>query len=78
MALRTCTEICLDCYSASFLNAQVGNGHGEAAPQAKEQLKSVSPCLLVDDVVKSAEYCRDVPGFHFDRYWGEQACSQSC
>ena len=27
------------------------------------QLKSVSPCLLVDDVVKSAEYYRDVLGF---------------
>ena len=46
----------------------------EAAPQVKEQLKSVSPCLLVDDVVKSAEYYRDVLGFHFDRYWGEPAC----
>jgi catechol 2,3-dioxygenase-like lactoylglutathione lyase family enzyme len=46
----------------------------EAAPHLKEQLKSVSPCLRVDDVVKSAEYYRDVLGFHFDRYWGELAC----
>lgn len=46
----------------------------EAAPQVKEQLKSVSPCLLVDHVVKSAEYDRDALGFHFDRYWGEPPC----
>lgn len=42
----------------------------EAALHLKEQLKSVSPCLLVDDVVKSAEYYRDTLGFHFDRYLG--------
>ena len=46
----------------------------EAAPHLKERLKSVSPCLLVADVVKSVEYYRDVPGFHFDGYWGEPAC----
>jgi hypothetical protein len=40
----------------------------EAAPRVKEQLKSVSPCLLVDDVVKSAEYYREVLEFYFDRY----------
>lgn len=35
----------------------------EAALHPKERFKSVSPCFLVDDVVKSAEYYRDVLGF---------------
>jgi predicted enzyme related to lactoylglutathione lyase len=46
----------------------------ETAARVKEQFKSVSPCLLVDDVIKSAEFYRDVLGFHFDRYWGEPPC----
>jgi catechol 2,3-dioxygenase-like lactoylglutathione lyase family enzyme len=46
----------------------------EAALHPKERFKSVSPCFLVDDVVKSAESYRDVLGFHFDRYWGKTAC----
>ena len=31
-------------------------------------------CFIVDDVVKSAEYYRDVLGFSFHRYWGEPPC----
>ena len=30
--------------------------------------------FLVADVVKSAEYYRDVLGFSFERYWGEPPC----
>jgi predicted enzyme related to lactoylglutathione lyase len=75
MALRVRAKICLDRYSAGFLNShRFATAMAEAAPRVKEQLKSVSPCLLVDDVVKSAEYYRDVLGFHFDRYWGEPPC----
>jgi len=46
----------------------------EAAPHLKGRLKSVSPCLLLDDGIKSVEYYRDVPGVHFDCYGGEPAC----
>jgi predicted enzyme related to lactoylglutathione lyase len=46
----------------------------EIAPNTKNKLKAISPCFLVDDVVKSAEYYRDVLGFHFHRYWGEPPC----
>ncbi|HET6372695.1 MAG TPA: VOC family protein [Candidatus Polarisedimenticolia bacterium] len=35
---------------------------------------NVSPNLLVTDIVKAAEYFRDVLGFSFDRYWGEPPC----
>jgi catechol 2,3-dioxygenase-like lactoylglutathione lyase family enzyme len=45
----------------------------EPVPSAKA-FRAVSPCFLVDDVVKSAEYYRDVLGFHFRRYWGEPPC----
>jgi predicted enzyme related to lactoylglutathione lyase len=31
-------------------------------------------CFVVDDVVKTAEYYRDILGFHFERYWGEPPC----
>jgi predicted enzyme related to lactoylglutathione lyase len=43
-----------------------------AAPVVK--FLGVSPSFLVDDVVKSAEFYRDVLGFHFNRYWGEPPC----
>ena len=43
------------------------------APSSAKFL-GISPCFLVDDVVKSAEYYRDVLGFHFERYWGEPPC----
>lgn len=32
------------------------------------------PVFLVDDIVKSAEWYRDVLGFQFDRFWGEPPC----
>jgi predicted enzyme related to lactoylglutathione lyase len=38
------------------------------------KLNSVSLCFLVEDVVKTAEYYRDVLGFSFERYWGEPPC----
>jgi predicted enzyme related to lactoylglutathione lyase len=41
---------------------------------SKRKLKFVCVCFLVDDVVKSAEYYRDVLGFSFERYWGEPPC----
>ena len=42
--------------------------------RAATRLNSVSPIFLVADVVKAAEYYRDVLGFRFDRYWGEPPC----
>ena len=41
---------------------------------SERQLNYVCVCFLVDDVVKSAEYYRDVLGFSFNRYWGEPPC----
>jgi catechol 2,3-dioxygenase-like lactoylglutathione lyase family enzyme len=38
------------------------------------RLKHSHPIFLVKDVVKAAEYYRDVLGFRFDRYWGEPPC----
>jgi catechol 2,3-dioxygenase-like lactoylglutathione lyase family enzyme len=35
------------------------------------QITSVSPVLLVADVFETAEYYRDVLGFHFDQIYGE-------
>ncbi len=35
------------------------------------QLQNAIPYLLVDDVYKSAEYYRDVLGFHFEQFWGD-------
>lgn len=46
----------------------------DVASQAAQRLRSISPCFLVEDVVRTAEYYRDVLGFHFDRYWGELPC----
>jgi catechol 2,3-dioxygenase-like lactoylglutathione lyase family enzyme len=46
----------------------------DPAAYATEKLRSISPCFLVDDLVKTAEYYRDVLGFHFDRYWGQPPC----
>src|SRR5260370_41719752 len=39
-----------------------------------QKLLGISPSFLVDDVVKTAEYDRDVLGFSFNRYWGEPPC----
>lgn len=38
------------------------------------KLLGISPSFIVDDVVKTAEYYRDVLGFSFGRYWGEPPC----
>ena len=35
------------------------------------QFSSVSPVLLVADVFETAEYYRDVLGFHFDQIYGQ-------
>jgi uncharacterized glyoxalase superfamily protein PhnB len=44
----------------------------ESTPQ--RNLSSVCVCFIVDDIVKSAEFYRDVLGFSFERYWGEPPC----
>ena len=41
---------------------------------SERKLNYVCVCFVVDDVVKSAEYYRDVLGFSFNRYWGEPPC----
>ncbi len=40
----------------------------------KQEFRGASPSFIVDDVVKSAEYYRDILGFRFERYWGEPPC----
>jgi catechol 2,3-dioxygenase-like lactoylglutathione lyase family enzyme len=45
-----------------------------AATGVSNRLKHSHPIFLVKDVVKAAEYYRDVLGFRFDRYWGEPPC----
>ena len=35
------------------------------------QLLRVNPYFLVENVFESAEYYRDVLGFHFHQFWGE-------
>jgi len=35
------------------------------------KILSVTPVLLVRDVVKSANYFRDKLGFSYDRFWGD-------
>jgi len=52
--------------------AETGIAQNSVQPQQK--LKGISPSFLVDDVVKSAEFYRDVLGFTFNRYWGEPPC----
>jgi uncharacterized glyoxalase superfamily protein PhnB len=42
--------------------------------EQKRNFYSVSVCFLVDDIVATAEYYRDVFGFFFHRYWGEPPC----
>lgn len=42
--------------------------------KSEQKFKGISPSFLVDDVVKSAEFYRDVLGFTFNRYWGEPPC----
>ena len=45
---------------------------GSARPQP--DILFTIPVFLVDDIVKSAEWYREVLGFQFDRYWGEPPC----
>ena len=40
-------------------------------PVTSPRLTSAASILLVNNVVESAEWYRDVLGFRFDRYWGE-------
>jgi predicted enzyme related to lactoylglutathione lyase len=46
----------------------------EPKPAQPQKLLGISPSFIVDDVVKAAEYYRDVLGFSFNRYWGEPPC----
>jgi predicted enzyme related to lactoylglutathione lyase len=39
-----------------------------------QQLRAIAPRFFVADVVRSANYYRDVLGFAFDRLWGEPPC----
>src|SRR5205085_6622128 len=45
----------------------------QVVPTTK-RLLTITPFFIVDDVVRSAEYYRDVLGFSFDRCWGEPPC----
>jgi len=40
----------------------------------ERNLSTVCVCLIVDDIVKCAEYYRDILGFSFQRIWGEPPC----
>ena len=51
-------------------DAAASKGREAAAPQ---KFKGVSPSFLVDDVVKSAEYYRDVLGIQFRPLLGRAA-----
>lgn len=41
---------------------------------APVRLRASAAVLMVRDVIRSAEYYRDVLGFAFERYWGEPPC----
>ncbi len=45
-----------------------------APSKSPQKFAGISPSFLVDEVVKTTEYYRDVLGFSFDRYWGEPPC----
>jgi uncharacterized glyoxalase superfamily protein PhnB len=38
---------------------------------SEQQLFSIAPYFIVDNIFQSAEFYRDKLGFHFDRFWGE-------
>jgi predicted enzyme related to lactoylglutathione lyase len=40
----------------------------------ERNLRAICACFIVDDIVKSAEYYRDVLGFSFESYFGEPPC----
>ena len=37
--------------------------------EAKASHWSIAPCLIVDDMVATANYYRDKLGFHYERFW---------
>ncbi|HKW89101.1 MAG TPA: VOC family protein [Candidatus Acidoferrales bacterium] len=39
-----------------------------------KQLLCAHPCLIVNNLIESAEFYRDKLGFTFERYWGEPPC----
>lgn len=41
---------------------------------AKSKIVGSAPILLVEDVVASATYYRDMVGFSYERFWGEPPC----
>jgi len=45
-----------------------------STPGEHPRVRSATPVLAVEDVVRTAEYYRDRLGFRFDRYWGEPPC----
>jgi len=45
-----------------------------AQATAVNRMRKIHPLFLVPDVVKTAEYYRDVLGFRFERYWGAPPC----
>lgn len=46
----------------------------QSAPSKQIRLQASHPIFLVPDVVKAAEWYRDILGFRFDRFWGEPPC----
>ena len=46
----------------------------DVLPGPKSQCMGVSPLFLVPDVLKAAEYYRDVLGFSFNKPYGEPPC----
>jgi predicted enzyme related to lactoylglutathione lyase len=49
-------------------------GMTETSGESPQKFMGISPSFLVDDVVKSAEFYREVLGFTFKRVWGEPPC----
>ncbi|MEA3245908.1 MAG: VOC family protein [Gemmatimonadota bacterium] len=49
----------------------LGNESQGADDRGPRQRWSVAPCLVVDDVVRTATYYRDTLGFHYDRFWND-------
>src|SRR6202042_1371064 len=49
-------------------------GMTKTSGESPQKFMGISPSFLVDDVVKSAEFYRDVLGFTFERFWGEPPC----
>jgi catechol 2,3-dioxygenase-like lactoylglutathione lyase family enzyme len=43
----------------------------QPAPVVSRQLQGITPVFIVSDIMRTAEYYRDVLGFSFDHYWGD-------